>query len=349
MLRDEITARAGLGGMLGVNELHQHTNQLGFVDDKPPKLVESPRPVSTPFGFPNRCPLADALQVLKGYQAVGVFSLRHEPFADVVIGVPSKTGFPARQFSKMSFSRFSSLLLERGLEPVSSLPYLVNLLPRVELPIAVNGEVDNTEVYSDNASRVIRSRLWGIHDHRQVEGIISQDKVSLPDDSIYPRLLVSAYPDGDNLPPFESKDRYFIKPLEGQDAVVINHSRVGLKLNQSGLVSAVDFNHFAHAPYRRLSRKPVMLTQVAIDKVMQLHTGSCVSLKGKIRDIVAGFVKTLHSIKQGLVLLWRRGKFYHQGLLHIIDYSSLLDICQERGYTPIPPTSEEMGFLGGFL
>jgi hypothetical protein len=110
----------------------------------------------------NRSPFADALQIFKGNTAMSVLSLRNKPFAYDMVDIPPESGFLARQFFKMSFSRFSSFALKFGFEIVSLCPNLVYLLSRIKLAITVNGKMDNAQVNPQCANRVIGRGFGGI-------------------------------------------------------------------------------------------------------------------------------------------------------------------------------------------
>ena len=84
MLGDETAMGAGLRGILGIDQLNQNTSNFGFITDKLPKLAKSPRVVAAPLAMLNRDPVSDTLEVFKSNQAMGVFSLRHQPLTNYV-------------------------------------------------------------------------------------------------------------------------------------------------------------------------------------------------------------------------------------------------------------------------
>lgn len=321
--RDKITPRTGLGGMPGVNQLNQDSSKPSFVGDKLTQLVESPGVVASPLAMVNRDPLPDTVKVLKGNQAMGVFSLRHQPLADYVIGISSKVGFSSGELFKMFLSRFGALALERRFKSISLFPDLVHLLSGIKLTIAVNGKVDNTKVNPQCPCGVIWSRLWGINSNCQIENSFTKDKVTLLDNPVDSGFLIFSNPDRHNLASLKGEDRNPIHPLEREDTVIVDHSRMRLKCMQCGLVPAVNLNDLADSPNCHLSRQPIVLSKIAVGKVVKLYLSSSVVLKGKTRKVVTSLVKALHGLKQSIILLTDRSKFNQKSLLHAFSIDPL--------------------------
>lgn len=324
ILGNETTTRTGLRSIAGVNQFDQHACDFSFVGDKLAELTESPRLVPAPLGFSNRSPFADTFQIFKSDTAISVFSLRHKPFANHMVGIPSKSGFPAREFLEMSFSRFSSLALESGFKVVSHLTNLVHLFARVKLTVAVNGNMDYTQVNPDSPNGVIRRWLRGINGNCKIKYAFAENKVSLFHNPIQSNFLVSSNPDRDNLATFQGKYGNLIKPLPRKNTLVINHCRVGFESNQPGFIPAVSLSDLADSPDCHLSRKPIVFAERLVSKVVEFYLSCRTVVKGKFSKIVAGFVKSLHCLKQSIILLLVGSKFDHKRLYHTFSIDKYL-------------------------
>lgn len=336
--RDKATSRAGLGCVSGVNQFYQHPCQFSLVGYKLAELGECPRLMSMPLAMANRSPRANALQILKGDSPLRVFSLRHKPFADKMVGISSKSGLSTRQSFEMLFSRLRSLTLKGSLELVGLLSNIVYLLARVKLTVAVNSNMDNAEVNPQSPDGVVWGRFWSINGEGEIEDALTEQKVALPDNPINSGFLISPNPNRDNLATLQSKDRDLVQALPRQNALVIDHSTAELEGMQLGLISAITFNHLTNNPHCHLRRKPVVFSKVAVSKMVKFYLAGSAILKGKVGDIVTSLVKPFHSLKQSLMLLRARRQFNHQSLFHscIIDYNRLYVKFFERG-------------MGGFL
>lgn len=320
--RNKATLGTSFGRVAWVNKNNHYPGNLSFVLDKGAKLEESPRLVSTPLRAPNRA-IADALEVFKDNLAMRVFRFRHESLRNHVVDRAPEAGLPPRQFLKVSFSRFSSFALERCFERVNFFSDLIYHLAGVKLTIAVNGKVNNAQVHSQCARRVVRGGFGGINNGSEVEDTVAQNKVGLSDHSVDTGFLVCPDSDRQNLPAFEGKDRHPIKSFPGENTLVVDHCRVWLENRLNRAVSLVGFRDFTNSTDSQLGRKP-KTPNISINSLLKAYLIGCFKFKGKSRDIVASLIKPLHRLKQGIVLLLVRRKFNYQGLYHTPSLALLI-------------------------
>jgi len=321
-LIDTTANRTGARGVSWVNQFHDHTGEACLILDKAPELVESPRVLLPPLALANRDPVPHTFEVFKGNAAAGIFGLCNEPLADHVVGIGSKAILFARALLEKSPGCLRAIGLELLAQFGMALSKAVHLATGVGLAVRISGDTDDAKVNTQKAFRVIRMRLRGINNHSQVEGLVSEDKVGLPYDAVYPGLLISTDAHRNQLPAIKGEDRYPVCPLPREDALVVDHSAMGLEDVDPGLIPAVALNDFTHYSDCHLCRKAVVVTKVAVGKTVEFHLAGGISLKSKVGNVVAGLIETLHRLEQGLVLLWARSKFDHQCLFHasIIDY-----------------------------
>lgn len=313
---------------MGVNQAHQDSCKFGFIFDKLAELIERPRVVLPPLAFANRCSGADATEVFHGNPSSSVFSLCNYALGDCVVDMCDKTRLLCRTLLKQSLGSLRAFGLELAPKLGMALPQTINLPARVKLAVRISSYIHNAKVYAKKSFRVISIWLRDIHNHSKVECFVSQDKVGLFNNRIYSGSLIGANPDGDNLPAFQGEYGYFVQALERKDAAIVDHGRMGLEEMLDRFVSPVATDHFTYNPDSHLCRQTIMLPQVAICEAMQFDLASRVILKGKPRDIVAGFVEAFHSFKEHLKLLWSRCQFNHQCLFHRPNYSIYGSICQ---------------------
>ena len=86
-----------------------------------------------------------------------------------------------------------------------------------------------------------------------------------------------------------------------------------------------------------------MLTEIAVNNVVQVELTVSKSLKRFTRSIVTSFVEAFQGFKQSLVLLWIGREFNHQGLLHIDiveQYVLYVKDYLERRISAIPLSPE---------
>ena len=131
-------------GVLGINDLKQHTGLFGFIGDKLPELIESPAPHAVALRLAKPYPVTDALEVFKSYTATGVFGLRNESLGEDVIGIATKTGFSIRNALELLANTLTSSCIssqlqveQRGVD--SRYAPLKSLLTEECLGVAVRG------------------------------------------------------------------------------------------------------------------------------------------------------------------------------------------------------------------
>ena len=320
-LRNEATFRASARCVSGVNQFDRNSSNLSLIGETLSQLKESPRLMSAPLAMSNRA-IADTLQIFKGYLAMRVFCLRYKPFANYVVNRTSESGLPARQSFEMPFSRFSALILKRSLQCINTIPNLIHRFTRVELPIAVNGKVDNTKVNPQRADRVVRGGFRGINDDSEIEDAVAQDKVGLSHLSIEPGFLVRANSYRDNLSTLECQDRNLVQPLPRKNPLVIDHSRVGLKRVLNFPICLITLRDLGNRSNCHLRRELVVFSKIAVDHMVKVILPIGLRLECLLGGVIASLIESLHRFKKSLMLLWRGSKFNHQGLFHtsIVDY-----------------------------
>ena len=350
MLINTTAYRAGSGGIARVNEFDNHTCESGLIFDEAPKLAESPRVLLSPLSLSNRDAVSNPLKVFKGDTSTAVFCLRNNTLADYMVSIGSKSLFLAGALFKKPFSLLRAVGLKFRPHLGVSLSKTTDGRTGVESPIRVGSDVLDTQVYAQKAIRLIRCWLRGINHNCQVKNAITENKVGLSNLSIESSFLISTNPDRDKLATLKSKNRDLVQSLPREDALVIDHSRVGLEDRLNRAVSFVGFRDFTNSTDSHLGRKP-KTPNISINSLLKAYLISCFKFKGKSRDVVARFVKSLHSAKKSLVLFLTGGKLNQKGLYHTISIacSNLYVKSIKRRYAPIPPTPKGMVFLGAFL
>ena len=298
-LRNKATLGTGLRGMLWVNQLNEDASNPSLVGDKLAELVECPRLVSTPLAMSNNRPLPDSLQTFKSDTSVSVFSLRYKPFADHVIYGTSESRLSPFQFLKMTLCRFCSFALQRCFKGFRLFSNLIYHFPRIKLTVRINSKVNNTQVDTNNTSRVIRRGFRRINSYGQIKCAFPQDKVSLLDNTSYSRFLVSPKSDRDNLSAFECENRDPVKSLPGKNTLVINYSRMGFEGNQFRLISTVCFSNCPNSPYCHLSRQSKIFAEFLVGKMVKFYLSI-------LPELVAHPVATIKMAPLGLQLFRHR-------------------------------------------
>lgn len=322
MLINTTAYRASSGGVLGVNEFDHYACEPSLILNKASELVECPRVLLSPLALSNRDSVSDTAQVLQSDTPSSAFCLFNNPLANCMVDIRGEALFLPGAFFDKPQGCLGAFGLELGAKFGMALAETVQMPTRVNCPIRVRCYVHYAKVYAQKTVRLIWYWLRGINHNCQVEDTITENEVGLPHLSINPRFLVCPYSDRDNLATAKSQNRNLVQPLPGEDALVVDHSRMGPEEVLRLSVRLVALRNFGYRSYSHLSRKFVVLTKMAIGEMLKIILPECAAFKGNLGCVIAGFVKPLHRLKESLVLLWVRGQLNHQSLVHslIVDH-----------------------------
>jgi hypothetical protein len=322
--------------------LNHDPYKLGFVLDKRPQLIESPRVLLPPLALANRYPVTDTAEVFQGDTPAGVFSLCNNTLTDSVVDIRGKTSLFAGTLFEKPLGLLRTFGLELAPEFSMSLPKPVDLRPRVSLTVRVGDDINDAEVNTKKAIGFVGCRFWSIYHNRKVEDSVSEDKVGLSNLTVKPRLLVGTDSGRDNQPTIKRENGDFIESLPRQDTLVVYHGRTGFKLMLRDFTHLIAFRYLSYRPDCHLRRETKTLSQLVVDKPMYVELPEGLGIESNLRSVITGLIKGFHSLNQSFVLLWRRCKFYHQSLFHtaiIIEQSSLQ--CQKRKEMASPPCGRD--------
>jgi len=307
---------AGSGGVLRINKFNHHTCKFGFVGDKLAKLAECPRVLLSPLAFPNRDSVPDTPQVLQSDTPSSAFSFFNNLLANGMVDICSKASFLLGTFLKQSLSCLGAVGLKFGSNPSMAFSKPINLSPGIDLPVRVGSYVHNAKVYTQKPVRLIRGWFRGINHNCQIKDATIENEIRLSHLPIKPRFLICPYFDRDNLSAFEGKNRNSIQSLPGEDALVIDHSRMWLEEVLRLSVRLVALRNFCYCSHGHLCRKFVVLAKMVVGEMVNVILPECAAFKGNLGCVIAGFIKSLHRLKESLMLLLVRSEFNHQGLFH---------------------------------
>ena len=318
---DMIAHWTGLGSISTGNEYERHASECSLVLDETSQLFECPRTLSVALSLSNRSSGSDAIEIFKGDHSSSVFSFSDNVLGNNMINVAMESSFPAREFLEMPFSTSGLGFLEVGTEFSVLFSSLVNLLSAKTLPIIISSDIDNSQVNTESANSIELGRLRCFYNNSKIKNTISQDKVCLTPDPVQPCSLIFSYPDRDFKPAVEGKNRNSFKSSPRKDSLVINNSSIRAKFRFDRFISFISFGNLGYCADSMLGGKTELFPHVTINKLLEFEFVSTFNSKGSFRNVVARFVKPVHSFKKNAMLLFGSIKFNHQRLQHGIDNS----------------------------
>ena len=336
--RNETTYRTGAGGISWVNQAYENTGEFRLVFDKLPQLVESPGVMLSPLTFTNRDAVSYSLEVFQGNAPTAVFGLRNNTLGNHVVDVGSKASLFFTALLEKSFRRLRIFGLKFGSKFGMSLSQPVNLSPRVNLPIGISGDVNDTKVNSKKLGRVTFRRFLNFTGLEEVEVAVPINQVGFPTEMAEHFQLPVSGSKRNLQPAIKCPDRNkLVGCLPGDDALVVSNAPVPVKSSFNTPVGFVGICHFCQDPDHDLSGKLKAIPKVIVKKMVQIILAKDLSLPCMVTDIIGGIVHAFQRLQQRLVLLFSRCQFNlsYQFHKYIITYTSRLD-NKEGWRIPLP-------------
>lgn len=337
---NETTIRTGLRGIGRIDEYHGYSDEPRFVLDELSELIESPGIQAATLSLRSRFPVTDALEILKGDAASGVFGFRHQMLGDTMIDVSAKTGGSPGQMFKMPLCALRPRTLESTPEFFAPLAGVVDRLSGMDGTIRINSYVDDAKIHTKESFRINRVTLGNVKCQVEIEDSVSVDQVGLSSDSTDACLLVGSENHRNENPTADSHERDRFQPLKRHDSGVVDHGALGLECRFDRLVPLVCFGNLRDSPDGQLCRESVFLSDGVVDMLLKFDLVRRVQLECGFRDLVACGVELVRGLEKEFRLLGRRGEFDRQHQFHVL----LLNINGIKS-CGIPPTTKVAGFL----
>ena len=149
-----------------VYSLHFHSGQRRLVFNISSQLRKCPLTHAISLLLPEPCPVSDALKVFDGHSSSGVYSFRNDPLCNRMVGIRFKSSLSTRDRFQFSFGvqwpfaasfllcRFS---LKRSFHFSIMLSCSFYIISLMRLTVAVNGEIYDAEIHSDEIGRRLRA------------------------------------------------------------------------------------------------------------------------------------------------------------------------------------------------
>ena len=335
------TSRTSTTGVPRINQTHRHASTFRFVGHKSPKLVERPTMQGCPLTATNRNPLPNTLQIFQGNRSTCVFRFGNQLLADAMVGVFGKTVFFPREPLEFTFGRPCASGLQFGAQAAVTMTYVVDVAGRVDLPVAIYGDIRYSQVNAQYIFHV--NRLWLIHlaSGRQKEHPFVQLQVTFPLPGLKQFQLPFSTDKRDAKPPIHRPYRNgLVLQSPGQDAVIVGNTARWLERAFGFVVEFVSVRNFGNRPHRNLSRQPKLFPHRLIELVMQIVLPKGIGFPGGITHELASRIGLFQRVSERGGLFGCREQFNLGNKFYALDYST-----NALNFQPFKLFLKEVGFL----
>src|SRR6266516_4497119 len=204
-----------------------------------------------------------------------------------------------------------------------ALACLLHLLTAEGLPIRRGSQVDNTQVNSQGIRWRVGGGRGNLKGHGQVPCSFAVQEVGLPLDTIHTSFLIASNTKRYQYSAREGQEGNSVESLEGHHPFIVGDSAFWLEMRLNALLALVNFTGLADTANSQLSRQFVGRTQFTIHNLLQCKLVGGLLVKSDFSHIVGRCIKSMHGIKQGLVLFSCWCKLQEHRLFHRTRISTL--------------------------
>ena len=300
-------------------EQDRNSCKFCFVLDISSQLTERPSGLPRSLFTPDRCPLTNALKVLKRKSATGAFSPRNEQFGYSVVYVFSETGLPVAHLFQVPFCRPRSSGLQASPESGVALPDLFYNLAGVNVIVAVGRNVNNPKVNSEIIHGGLRDCPGNIAGCHQKPLARSKDEVGFAPAALKHFGLSFAADIGNPLSAGDRPDGNAPVTFEREDPAVESRSATGFKHSQDLLILVVSVGNFGKEADYSLGAKAELFLHLVVHKSVQGILVERLALESLCGHIVTGKVDLFKGAQERIRL--SRGRLQSDlcGKLHTLS------------------------------
>jgi len=317
------TGRTAARRVARIDQHNGNTNALCLVVDKGAELRERPAmQLSALLPFSPH-PRANTLEVFKADRPLRAFGSRNNAFADRVVHVLCKAAFLSGKLFQAPSCRLRSARLEFGTQPPMAIAYVVDHAAAVVRSVRIAGDVGHTQVNPKHVVNVLGVGFLNRARHQQILVAAMEQQITLTLARLEQCLLAFATHERDGLPPVERPDRDGrVRQGEREDAVVVGDTGKWAKRAPGLFVELVGVADLGKRPHRHLSRQAKRLAHLLIAQLLKRKLAKGATRPRAGADVVAGSIRNLKRVLQGVGLFRGRLQFQLCCQFHIVKYST---------------------------
>ena len=334
-------------GVARVNRDYYHPGPLRLVREKATELSEGPVGKLCPLPPSNRDPLAYAAEFFDGEGAMGAFGVLHNRLADLVIHILLIASLLAAKLLQFATGRVRALALQIATAVGKGAARFLDSFARVDRAVAIGEDIDHSEVATEHALHIPRFSFLDITGTKKIPLALDEGEVRLSLLVLEKILLARSTHELDSLAAGDGPDGDFRGGEFPSQYPRIIGDRTGRAERALGLpvefVGVTDLGFGAHHHLGTEGEEPSGLMVASAVNVVLAEDSMP---PGPIREPIAESIGLLHSLAEGLRLLFCWTKLYLSSQLHdtTIPYQGL-SVKLIQG--PLPPRTEVRGIRGG--
>ena len=311
-------------GVLRVDHPNRNSEFHSLVFNELPQLGESPARMPSPLCPAYRCPLADALESLKGYSDRGALSTTDDLLRDDMVGVFSEPSLPVANLPDFASGRLGISCLKSLAMSEIALSDSFDFLSRVDLAVGRSGQIDDPEVNPEPTLGFVSSGFRNFHSHGKHPLSVPMEQINFPLGSAEEFLV----PDLDrNVKSTVNRPDGNMVLLPGQDSSIVDGS-FSVEKPLAPLVEFIGIADYCDGPNHELTGEPIEpFSAFLIDALLENDLVKLLGFECLFGEPVTGVYESADSLSQRFCLrrigdqLDCHGFLHYQVILHRVNHS----------------------------
>jgi hypothetical protein len=297
-----IASWASLARVTRIYRLHFHTGKRRLIFNIPSQLRKCPLTHAISLLLPEPCPASDALKVFDGYSSTGVCSFRNDLFCNRMVGIRFKSSLSTRDRFQFTFGvqrpfaasfLLCRFLLKRSFHLFIMLSRSLDIIALMHLAVAINGQIYNAEIHSDEIGRSYRLAIRSLNTHKQKpSAVLAPEEIALAVFSVESLGLVFAHDNWNDGPAFEGQQGNTVIPFERHQPLVVRDAGVFPEARANGFISAIGFANLSDTADGHLRGEAEVITQLSVVELLKFDLVSDLEAESFACEPIGGVVES---------------------------------------------------------
>jgi hypothetical protein len=171
----------------------------------------------------------------------------------------------------------------------------LDIIALMRLAVAINGQIYNAEIHSDEIGRSYRRAISRLNTHKQKPlAVLAPVEIALAVFSVESLGLVFAHNNWNDGPAFEGQQGNTVSPFERHQPLVERDAGVFPEARANGFISAIGFADLSDTADGHLRGDSEVITQLAVVELLKFDLVSGLEAESFAGEPIGGRVESPH-------------------------------------------------------
>ena len=171
----------------------------------------------------------------------------------------------------------------------------LDIIALMHLAVAINRQIYNAKIHSDEIGRSYRLAIRSLNTHKQKpSAVLAPVEIALAVFSVESLGLVFAHDNWNDGPAFEGQQGNTVNPFERHQPLVVRDAGVFPEARANGFVSAIGFADLSDTADGHLCGDSEVITQLAVVELLKFDLVSGLEAESFAGEPIGGSVESPH-------------------------------------------------------